>query len=663
MKPRRLSRNLSLTFAFGLIASFLAPLPAQASVQEDCVNDVCTVTILYSGAIISWSPPSNARNLRFELFGGQGGKSGGAGGKVKGLFATTPEILYVAVGGAGVAGGNLPGGFNGGGNSGGGNNLEGSGGGATDIRSGLALTDRLAVAGGGGGRGSGLSANGATGGNLIALAGRDGQAKGGGGGTQSFGGAGGTQNGNGTAGQDGGLGMGGAGGTSSLFGGGGGAGGYYGGGGGGSDIDPCCTDTGGGGGGSSYTDPVLIGDVVHTLGGNIGNGKAIFSYQLIPLVNSITTTGFSKELLSAAFEITFNMPVTDFTAEDLSLRDSQAGCEIEELTGSGAIYWLTVSGCDDGNLQIAVVSNAVSNTQLSGPEEDFLSPLVYIDQTKPEVLSLSVNKDEVSIVFSEPVQNLDVSQLNFASNSDQCTISELVQLDTYSYSAATANCELFDYSVHITADTISDQYLNLGPTALLSASYVAPIPEPEPEPEPVPVPEPEPVPEANPEASSVADLDSEKESEKGSETKSAPDSQSDGSGAPSSEIGQAPIGSDFPSTPGSGFEQPAAASPPAEEGIALPKTADKVLKIPESLPRDALEDEASSGQLPMVIEYLPEYPAEPLRQAAQTVLIPSDQFEGGPSNSWMIWLSAGVFMLIAGSVLVSRRGLPEMLVS
>ena len=74
--------------------------------------------------------------------------------------------------------------------------------------------------------------------------------------------------------------MGGTGARTSLHGGGGGGGGWMGGGGGGGDEDPCCTDAGGGGGGSSYTDPMLVTDVVHVPGIRPGNGVVTLTYTV-----------------------------------------------------------------------------------------------------------------------------------------------------------------------------------------------------------------------------------------------------------------------------------------------------------------------------------------------------------------------------------------------
>ena len=287
MKKWQPNKTVKLLPALALTFGVLAPVPASASIVEECIDNQCTITFGYTGQIEPLTFPANAINIRFEAFGAQGGKSGGGGGKVSGTFLEVPEILYITVGGAGGSNTAEPGGFNGGGIAGGSAGVEGSGGGASDIRTEYSLSSRIVVAGGGGGRGSGLGSGGGAGGGLVGAKGKTGQGSGGFGGSQSAGGLGGATYGEGTSGTQGEFGVGGTGGYGPLHGGGGGGGGYYGGGGGGADSDSCCTDAGGGGGGSSYTDPAVVTDVVHVQGVRPGSGQIIISYQLF--VESPTT--------------------------------------------------------------------------------------------------------------------------------------------------------------------------------------------------------------------------------------------------------------------------------------------------------------------------------------------------------------------------------------
>jgi hypothetical protein len=243
---------------------------------------------------------------------------GGLGGLVKATIPVTPgETLAVFVGGEGTKGvacgseyGNGSGGFNGGGNGGPasyGANGDG-GGGASDVRQGgPALSDRIIVAGGGGGQGAfdlGGSGAGGAGGGLRGGAGGIGGfpygcpwpqlGRGGGGGTQQRGGRGGKgapyYGGYeaGHPGHRGSLGAGGQGGMGGQSlrgydrpggGGGGGGGGYYGGGGGGGGGggETGCPG-GGGGGGSSYVEPGATAIKDKKGGASPGNGQVVIAW-------------------------------------------------------------------------------------------------------------------------------------------------------------------------------------------------------------------------------------------------------------------------------------------------------------------------------------------------------------------------------------------------
>jgi hypothetical protein len=220
-------------------------------------NAQTTVNFAFTGAAQTFTVPAGVTSLGVVANGARGGGStGGNGGRVTAtLSVTSGQILNLYVGGVR---------FNGGGTS--------NGGGATDIRiGGTNLTNRVLIAGGGGGAASGDVAGGAGGGSGTAGAG--GSPVGGGGGGPAGGGTGG----NGYA--PGGNGTSGNGGAAAIAAAGGGGGGYFGGGGGAGNFGT----NGGGGGGSSYTDPTLATNVVHTQGANAGNGSLSLTYTTAAL--------------------------------------------------------------------------------------------------------------------------------------------------------------------------------------------------------------------------------------------------------------------------------------------------------------------------------------------------------------------------------------------
>jgi hypothetical protein len=234
-----------------------------------------TTTFNYTGAMQTYTVPTCVTSVTVDVRGASGGISGasnlgGGGGRVQAVVPVTPgAVLNIYVGQVGAS---PAGGWNGGGMGG---LACAGGGGASDIRlGGVALSNRIIVAGGGGGAGlcstCTNNVNGGNGGGVSGTSGyyiSQGHTAAGGGGTASMGGSAGTEVSPGTPGSSG---TGGAGGGSY---GGGGGGGYYGGGGGATNV--CCWG-GGGGGGSGYATPSATG-VSHTVGFQIGDGQIMIT--------------------------------------------------------------------------------------------------------------------------------------------------------------------------------------------------------------------------------------------------------------------------------------------------------------------------------------------------------------------------------------------------
>ncbi|WP_118975964.1 Ig-like domain-containing protein [Taibaiella koreensis] len=244
------------------------------------------LTFNYTGTVQTWTVPAGVTSITIDAYGSAGARPPtatsknyiGKGGRVQATMNVTPgQVLNIYVGGKNM--------FNGGANGPQGYAFSGSkGGDATDIRiGGTALTNRVLVAGGGGG----IGAYSATGvavplrGNGGGLVGQDGgyyntsSIRAGTGATQSIGGNPGKIYASDvfpTAGLPGAFGQGGQAGGSVGVGGGGGGGGWYGGGGG--------TDIGDGGGGSSYANPALCHNVIHTQGAWDTTGVLLISYGI-----------------------------------------------------------------------------------------------------------------------------------------------------------------------------------------------------------------------------------------------------------------------------------------------------------------------------------------------------------------------------------------------
>jgi hypothetical protein len=293
-----------------LIAGFAAPTAtlAVATAQASAASQVFG----YVGAQQNFVVPSGVTSVHVVAVGAQGGPSddgtpGGAAAKATAdLPVTSGQVLYVNVGGNGLAGeGELGGaGFNGGGETTGGCvHRGGGGGGASDVRtvsrplgskdSASSLESRLIVAGGGGGAGgSGTFVRGGAGGNAVVpggsgngAAGIGPKAGGGGeGGGQAAGGRAGTD-GNGTQPPEGKkwgqLGQGGFADGCEVSGAGAGGGGFFGGGAGGINRGSAEEGSGGGGGGgSSFFAPSTVNTLLEAQ--LSGTPSVTISYTLPP---------------------------------------------------------------------------------------------------------------------------------------------------------------------------------------------------------------------------------------------------------------------------------------------------------------------------------------------------------------------------------------------
>tara|TARA_R100000306_G_scaffold62401_1_gene69613 strand:+ start:83428 stop:91236 length:7809 start_codon:yes stop_codon:yes gene_type:complete len=340
----------------GAVINYTAPVAA-----DNCGGLIVTETFNFTGASQTFIVPTGVTSVSIDAFGAAGQdmiiedfdpSTGGLGGQASGELAVTPgDVLTIFVGGAGTDG---VGGFNGGEVGGfgtpttGTGGFAGSGGGASDVRiGGTSLTDRIIVAGGGGGSGRdyvngtctpcGIGGDGGAGGGFTGIDGEDPSwsgilgsfpnvGAGGKGGTPTMGGAAGDGP-NGPAGNPGALGIGGAGvnGTQSVASGGGG-GGYYGGGSGGGGDSGNGVAGAGGAGGSSYVGGVTSGTT--NPGIRAGDGEVIITYTQSLVVTQ--TAGLASGSTFPVGTTTNTFVVTDGAGNtatcsfDVTINDTEA---------------------------------------------------------------------------------------------------------------------------------------------------------------------------------------------------------------------------------------------------------------------------------------------------------------------------------------------------
>jgi hypothetical protein len=448
------------TLAIAILPTVMV-VPQSIASTPNCVGTNCEITFTHTGDYQLWTAPAGAADLRFEIYGAAGGR-GGAGGKVTGTFTQIPASLYIFVGSAGSMGSGAVGGFNGGGSSGGNSATEGSGGGATDIRLDLDLAARIVVAGGGGGGGGEAGGNGAHGGMEIAAHGGSGQASGGGGGTQSQGGFAGVSNGGFQQATTGQFGTGGSGGFSTFAGGGGGGGGWYGGGGGGADDNTCCSDGGGGGGGSSYANLDYVSNVNHETGVSWGNGWLTLRYKLAPTISYFEIIQVNSE--RAVFSLEASQNVIGLDQQDFVLTGS--GCELTEFNSSGTLASGAITGCQSGQISLTLNQQSFGSAEL-GPPSAVTATLLF-DASGPEFSFVSesfVTSASEQVIDFEVSDNLQLDESVFTL--DGCSAMEIIGSQ-----AMLAGCSEGEVTLTLLADSLSDNWQNLGPSEPVLMTFV-----------------------------------------------------------------------------------------------------------------------------------------------------------------------------------------------
>jgi hypothetical protein len=454
-------KNLARSFTVLLLS--LSLIPTAASAEEVCVGSECSITFEFTGSEQQWSPPANVTTLMFTVTGASGA-GGGSGGLVTGELTGFPQTLYLYVGGQGAQGNGAAGGFNGGGNAGGYRGNEGSGGGASDIRFGTQLVDRVVVAGGGGGGGGYAGAAGADGGGLLANDGSSGQGGGGRGGTQTGGGAAGYSNG-GSAASAGTFGVGGTGGSSWNAGGGGGGGGWYGGGGGGADDDGCCSDGGGGGGGSSYANESFTSSVSHEVGVQSGNGRIVISWTLPIEVLSFDLVQVDGSSLLATFLMNAeigSLDSGDFLASppcqigDIVIEGQQATMSLVECLGGPVSLELRADYVGEALLQESVVAETIFD----------LEPPSFQWQPHENVFTAELT---LGFELSEPVAELGAEDFQV-----QGCLVEMVE-----QALLLSECAEGPHTIELIPFSLIDQWGNSGPAESVATSFSVDITGPE----------------------------------------------------------------------------------------------------------------------------------------------------------------------------------------
>ncbi len=187
--------------------------------------------------------------------------------------------------------------------------------------------------------------------------------------------------------------------------------------------------------------------------GDFGTSNSrIFEITILPGVADTTNprlasiersspTSQNTDSQSLIYEVTFSESVTGVTSSDfiLSLVGSNAGTgSITGISGSGSVYYVTVSAAQDGTYNLDLVSsghgirdaanNLLNNTTpTTGTDETYTVSTTVIDNTNPRLASIeryspaAENTDSQTLVykvtFSENVTGVDTSDFTLSPDS------------------------------------------------------------------------------------------------------------------------------------------------------------------------------------------------------------------------------------------------------
>jgi gametolysin peptidase M11 len=115
----------------------------------------------------------------------------------------------------------------------------------------------------------------------------------------------------------------------------------------------------------------------------IGTTTAWFGDQAVALTQATEATQ-ATSAATVTFALHFSAPVTRLTTAKLLLTGSATGCSVAGLTGSGADYSVTVSGCSEGTLTVSIDAGTVfDDLGYLAPAEAATSNTLLIDRTAP----------------------------------------------------------------------------------------------------------------------------------------------------------------------------------------------------------------------------------------------------------------------------------------
>jgi hypothetical protein len=184
---------------------------------------------------------------------------------------------------------------------------------------------------------------------------------------------------------------------------------------------------------------------------------SVLSFASAVSITSSTTVDYS---------LSFNESVSGLTLADLNTSGSTSTCTLITVSGSGANYTISVSGCSSGILKLNLMANSVTGGA-TGPIAVVTADEVILDQVAPLVIvsepgsPTNAKNLTFGFEFSEDVTGLTAS--DFSVSPLTCLIENFVGTGT-TYELQVTNCaDKDEVKLSLASNSVQDAAGNFGP--------------------------------------------------------------------------------------------------------------------------------------------------------------------------------------------------------
>ena len=191
-----------------------------------------------------------------------------------------------------------------------------------------------------------------------------------------------------------------------------------------------------------------------------------------PTVSSFApTTTSPTNATTISYALTFSESVTGLAAGDFSRTGTATGCSVNAPSGSGASYTVTVSGCGNGTVILALNANTVADLASNvGPTSPSTASTVTIDRTAPTATVTAPSSPtkatslSFGVSFSESVTGLAAGDFATGGTASGCSIGAPSGSGS-SYTVVLSSCSEGTVTLTLHANTVADAAGNPGPAA------------------------------------------------------------------------------------------------------------------------------------------------------------------------------------------------------